>query len=97
MFEYCFGWWSFEKVPSQTKLLFAPGTGWNYSNFGLELFALAMRNLTGQPLGHYAYARLHGPIGLPRDVPPHAPPKDLGCASGIGTFTTRGDAIALKS
>lgn len=66
MFEYCFGWWTFDGVPGQAKLLFEPGKGWNYSNFGLELLALAMRNLSDCPLGSYAYDRVLGPIGLPQ-------------------------------
>ena len=36
MYEYCFGWWYFEGVPSHHTLRFEPGYGFNYSNFGLE-------------------------------------------------------------
>jgi len=65
MYEYCFGWWYFEDVPSHHKLLFEPGHGFNYSNFGLEQAALAMRNITGEMIGPYVYDRVLGEIGLP--------------------------------
>ena len=61
-------------MPSQAKLLFEPGTGWNYSNFGLELLALAAKNVSGQPLNVYAYDHVLGPIGLPREVRDHSYP-----------------------
>jgi CubicO group peptidase (beta-lactamase class C family) len=65
MYEYCFGWWRFHEVPDHHTLLFEPGHGFNYSNFGLEQVALAMRNLTGEMVGPYAYDRILGPIGMP--------------------------------
>jgi len=65
MYEYCFGWWHFEGIPSHHTLLFEPGHGFEYSNFGMEQFALAMRNVSGEMLGPYVYDRVLGPIGLP--------------------------------
>jgi CubicO group peptidase (beta-lactamase class C family) len=68
MYEYCFGWWSFDRVPSHGKLLFEPGSDFYYSNFGLEQFALAMRNISGELVGPYIYDRVLAKIGLPRGV-----------------------------
>lgn len=65
MYEYCFGWWNFDGVPAHDTLLFAPGTGYMYSNFGMEQFALAMRNISGKTLGEYTYDKVLGPIGMP--------------------------------
>jgi len=65
MYEYCFGWWQFEGIPSHHTLLFEPGLGFRYSNFGMEQFALAIRNISGEMLGPYVYDRVLGPIGLP--------------------------------
>ncbi len=65
MYEYCFGWWHFEGVPAHHTLKFEPGHGFNYSNFGLEQMALAMRNVTGEEVGPYVYDRVLGEIGLP--------------------------------
>ena len=68
MYEYCFGWWGFDGVPAQHTLLFEPGRGFNYSNYGLEMIALAMRNMSGIEVGPYVYDRVLGPIGLPAGV-----------------------------
>jgi CubicO group peptidase (beta-lactamase class C family) len=68
MYEYCFGWWGFKGVPAHHTLLFEPGHGFNYSNFGLEQMALAMRNVTGEMVGPYAYDRFLGEIGMPVGV-----------------------------
>jgi len=68
MYEYCFGWWRFDGVPAQHRLLFEPGRGFNYSNYGMEMMALAMRNLSGEEVGPYVYDRVLGPIGLPAGV-----------------------------
>lgn len=65
MYEYCFGWWNFEGVEAHDTLLFEPGTDYRYSNFGMEQFALAMRNISGEKLGEYTYDRVLGPIGMP--------------------------------
>ncbi|MBP7777297.1 MAG: serine hydrolase [Acidobacteria bacterium] len=65
MHEYCFGWWQFEGIPAQHTLKFEPGTDFNYSNFGMEQLALAMRNLSGEEVGPYVYDRVLGPIGMP--------------------------------
>lgn len=68
MYEYCFGWWGFAGVANQHTLKFAPGTGFNYSNYGLELLALAMRDISGEEVGPYLYDRVLGPIGMPRSL-----------------------------
>ena len=65
MYEYCFGWWNFEGIPSHHTLLFEPGCGFNYSSFGLEQLALAMRNITGEEVGPYVYDRVLKQIGMP--------------------------------
>ena len=65
MYEYCFGWWRFDGVPDHHKLLFKPGHGFNYSNFGLEQMALAIRNITGEMVGPYIYDRVLAEIGMP--------------------------------
>ena len=65
MYEYCFGWWNFDGVPAHDTLQFEPGSDYMYSNFGMEQFALAMRNITGQSLGEYTYDKVLGPIGMP--------------------------------
>jgi CubicO group peptidase (beta-lactamase class C family) len=66
MYEYCFGWWEFEGIPAHHTLRFEPGTDYTYSNFGMEQFALAMRNISGEELGPYVYDRVLGPIGMDR-------------------------------
>ncbi len=68
MYEYCFGWWHFEEIPAHHTLQFEPGSGFNYTNFGLEQMALAMRNLSGEEVGPYVYDRVLGPIGIPLAV-----------------------------
>lgn len=68
MYEYCFGWWRFDGVPAQRRLLFEPGCGFNYSNFGLEQLALAMRNVSGVEVGRYAWERFLGEIGMPAEL-----------------------------
>jgi CubicO group peptidase (beta-lactamase class C family) len=68
MYEYCFGWWQFEGIAGQHTLRFNPGSAFNYSNFGLEQVALAMRNVSGQEVGPYIYDRVLGAIGFPRSV-----------------------------
>lgn len=72
MYEYCFGWWAFEnagfKVDSHVKLKFEPGTNFLYSNFGLELVSLAIKNISGELMGTYLYDRVLGPIGLPVEL-----------------------------
>jgi len=64
MYEYCFGWWHFEGVPAHHTLMFEPGTDFNYSNFGMEQVALAMRNISGEQVGPYVYDRVLGKIGM---------------------------------
>lgn len=68
MHEYCFGWWHFEDIPAQHTLMFEPGTQFNYSNYGMEQMALAIRNLSGEQLGPYVYDRVLGAIGMPRGI-----------------------------
>jgi CubicO group peptidase (beta-lactamase class C family) len=65
MYEYCFGWWHFDGIAAHHTLKFEPGTEFNYSNYGLEQLALAMRNITGEQVGPYLYDRVLGPIGMP--------------------------------
>lgn len=65
MYEYCFGWWYFEGIPAQHILKFEPGGGFNYSNYGLEQMALAMRNVSGEEVGPYLYDRVLSQIGFP--------------------------------
>jgi CubicO group peptidase (beta-lactamase class C family) len=65
MYEYCFGWWYFEGIPAHHTLLFKPGEKFNYSNFGLEQMALAIRNISGEEIGPYFYDRVLGQIGMP--------------------------------
>jgi CubicO group peptidase (beta-lactamase class C family) len=72
MYEYCFGWWGFKDVPDHHKLLFKPGHGFNYSNFGLEQMALAMRNITGELVGPYIYDRVLTEIGMPIELKSNA-------------------------
>jgi len=68
MYEYCFGWWRFQGVSDHHTLLFEPGHGFNYSNFGLEQIALAMRNISGEEVGPYVYDRVLGHIGMPVEI-----------------------------
>ena len=68
MYEYCFGWWEFEGIPAHHTLMFDPGADFNYSNFGLEQMALAMRNVSGEQVGPYVYDRVLGPIGMARGI-----------------------------
>ena len=65
MYEYCFGWWRFDGIPDHHTLKFTPGSDFNYSNYGLEQMALAMRNMSGERVGPYVYDRVLGPIGMP--------------------------------
>ena len=51
MYEYCFGWWHFDGIPDHHTLMFEPGSDFNYSNYGLEQTALAMRNVSGEEVG----------------------------------------------
>jgi CubicO group peptidase (beta-lactamase class C family) len=72
MYEYCFGWWHFDGIPAHHTLKFEPGSDFNYSNYGLEQMALAMRNISGKQVGPYIHDRVLGPIGMPigiRDNP----------------------------
>ena len=65
MYEYCFGWWHFEDIAAHHTLRFEPGSDFNYSNYGLEQMALAMRNMSGEEVGPYVYDRVLGRIGMP--------------------------------
>ena len=65
MYEYCFGWWHFEEIPAHHTLKFEPGSDFNYSNYGLEQLALAMRNISGEQVGPYVYDRVLRQIGMP--------------------------------
>lgn len=68
MYEYSFGWWHFEGVPAQHTLLFEPGYGFNYSNFGLEQMALSMRNISGEDVGSYTSNRVLSQIGISAEL-----------------------------
>jgi CubicO group peptidase (beta-lactamase class C family) len=68
MYEYCFGWWHFKDIPDHHTLKFEPGSDFNYSNYGLEQMALAMRNISGEEVGPYVYDRVLGPIGMPKGI-----------------------------
>ena len=68
MYEYCFGWWRFDGIPDHHVLKFEPGADFNYSNYGLEQLALAMRNTSGEAVGPYVYDRVLGPIGMARGL-----------------------------
>lgn len=65
MHEYCFGWWHFDDVPAHHTLKFDPGTDFTYSNYGMEQFGLAMRNLSGEMVGPYVYDRVLRHMGMP--------------------------------
>jgi len=94
MYEYCFGWWFFEDIPSHHTLLFEPGHAFRYSNFGMEQFALAMRNMSGEMLGPYVYDRVLGPIGMPigiRDTQyKHVPEPNFSDEPGWGIAGSEG-------
>src|SRR5688572_4373527 len=68
MYEYCFGWWQFEGIAGHHTLRFEPGSAFNYSNYGLEQVALAMRNISKQEVGPYVYDRVLRHIGMPRTL-----------------------------
>jgi CubicO group peptidase (beta-lactamase class C family) len=68
MYEYCFGWWHFDDIPAHHTLKFEPGSDFNYSNYGLEQFALAMRNISGQRVGPYLYDRVLRHIGMSSEL-----------------------------
>ena len=72
MYEYCFGWWHFDGIPDHHTLMFEPGTDFNYSNYGLEQLALAMRNISGEEVGPYLYDRVLAPIGMPPGIQDNA-------------------------
>jgi CubicO group peptidase (beta-lactamase class C family) len=65
MYEYCFGWWHFDDIASHHTLKFEPGTDFNYSNYGLEQTALAIRNISGEQVGPYLYDRVLRHLGMP--------------------------------
>ena len=99
MYEYCFGWWHFDGIPDHHMLMFEPGSAFNYSNYGLEQTALAIRNMSGEEVGPYLYDRVLGPIGMPRGIRdnqyrdmPYADDRELNFASepGWGTGGSEG-------
>ncbi len=91
MYEYCFGWWHFDDIPAHHTLKFEPGSDFNYSNYGLEQFALAIRNISGERVGPYLYDRVLRHIGMSselrdneyRDMP-YADDRELNFASKPG-------------
>jgi D-alanyl-D-alanine-carboxypeptidase/D-alanyl-D-alanine-endopeptidase len=52
------------KALKSDPLLFAPGTGVLYSNFGFDLLAQALANATGKPYPDLLKERVLGPAGL---------------------------------
>lgn len=68
MYEYCFGWWHFDGIPDHHTLMFEPGSDFNYSNYGLEQMALAMRNISGEQVGPYLFDRVLRQIGMPEGI-----------------------------
>lgn len=68
MYEYSFGWWHFDGIAAHHTLRFEPGSDFNYSNYGLEQMALAMRNISGEEVGPYVYDRVLGHIGMPAGI-----------------------------
>ena len=91
MYEYCFGWWRFEGVPAHHTLRFEPGSDFNYSNYGLEQLALAMRNISGERVGPYLYDRVLRHIGMSADLRdneyrdmPYADDRELNFGSRAG-------------
>ncbi len=91
MYEYCFGWWHFDGIADHHTLKFEPGSVFNFSNYGLEQLALAMRSISGERVGPYIYDRVLGKIGMPigvrdteyRDMP-YADNRELNFATKPG-------------
>lgn len=47
-----------------SRTLFAPGTGWQYNNAGVDLLALLAGRLAGKPMDQYLNEKLFFPMGI---------------------------------
>ncbi|MBB4686252.1 serine hydrolase domain-containing protein [Amycolatopsis jiangsuensis] len=52
------------RLSTTQPLLFAPGTGWAYSNTGYNILGLLVEHVTGKPLARVLYERIARPLGL---------------------------------
>jgi CubicO group peptidase (beta-lactamase class C family) len=50
---------------NRSPLIFAPGTGWQYSNNGVDFLSALSSSITGRRLDTYLYDKLFTPIGVP--------------------------------
>ena len=65
---------------------YAPGEGWNYSNEGIYMLCVVLKNVTGLCVTDYLMPRLFAPLGIPRPFW-----EDDGCgleAGGWGLYLT---------
>ncbi|GAA3539578.1 serine hydrolase domain-containing protein [Amycolatopsis ultiminotia] len=52
------------QLSTTQPLLFAPGTGWSYSNTGYNILGLLVEHMTGKPLARVLDERIARPLGL---------------------------------
>jgi D-alanyl-D-alanine carboxypeptidase len=52
------------RLSTTQPLLFAPGTGWSYSNTGFNILGLLVEKVTGKPLAKVLDERIARPLGL---------------------------------
>ncbi|HEY2060672.1 MAG TPA: serine hydrolase domain-containing protein [Amycolatopsis sp.] len=52
------------RLSTTQPLLFAPGTGWSYSNTGFNILGLLVEKVTGKPLARVLDERIARPLGL---------------------------------
>jgi CubicO group peptidase (beta-lactamase class C family) len=55
-----------ERYAIQSQALFVPGTGWQYSNNGVDFLAALAGNLAGEPLDQYLRDEIFCPLGITR-------------------------------
>ncbi len=48
----------------ESRTVFAPGTGWQYNNAGVDLLALLAGRLAGKPMDQYLNEKLFVPMGI---------------------------------
>lgn len=48
----------------KTRLRFAPGEGWSYSNIGYQLLGLVIQRVSGQPWNEFLRERIFEPAGM---------------------------------